>query len=67
MVGADGRDRHRLFFGLVFGGVRGHWLDYIYGPEQPEGEREPVERTAPTGITLRLAAASGKIVNWRIA
>lgn len=27
-----------LFLGLVFGGARGRWLDYIYGPEQPEEE-----------------------------
>jgi len=29
-----------VFFGLVFGGHLGRWLDYIYGPEQPEDERE---------------------------
>jgi hypothetical protein len=27
-----------VFFGLVFGGVRGKWLDYIFGPEQPEDD-----------------------------
>jgi len=25
-----------VFFGLVFGGARGRWLDYVYGPEEPE-------------------------------
>jgi len=29
-----------VFFGLAFGGVRGRWLDYIYGPEHPDDERE---------------------------
>jgi hypothetical protein len=23
-----------VFFGLLFGGVKGQWLDFIYGPEQ---------------------------------
>jgi len=28
------------FFGLVFGGVRGRWLDYVLGPE---GKSRPDE------------------------
>ena len=29
-----------VFFGLVFGGAKGKWLDYVYGPEQPDEESE---------------------------
>jgi hypothetical protein len=34
-----------VFFGLLFGGVRGKWLDYAFGPE--EGERA----VDPGGLT----------------
>jgi hypothetical protein len=40
------RVRHKgvavgVFFGLVFGGAKGRWLDTVIGPEEPaEGENE---------------------------
>jgi hypothetical protein len=34
-----------IFFGLIFGGVRGKWLDYVFGPvrddEAPPPGRKP--------------------------
>jgi hypothetical protein len=31
-----------IFFGLVFGGSKGKWLDYVYGSELPcDGTKEP--------------------------
>jgi Na+/H+ antiporter NhaA len=32
-----------VFFGLGFGGVRGRWVDAIFGPEDqgPDGKTEP--------------------------
>jgi hypothetical protein len=29
-----------VFFGLVFGGANGRWLDFIYGPAAPGGDNE---------------------------